>query len=61
MAARSASEPLRVLRTRDEGFAKVWTKIRQRREDSVEDVSEAAAAIIARVRRGGDSELRACI
>ena len=61
MAARSSGLPLRVFESRDKDFAKSWTKLCQRRVDSVEDVGQVVDEIVARVRRRGDRELLACI
>lgn len=63
MAAKTSAKPLRVFETTAKDFDKNWSKICQRRADSVSDVEVDAVveAIVERVRRGGDKELLSCI
>ncbi|MCP4907398.1 MAG: histidinol dehydrogenase [bacterium] len=63
MAAKTSAKPLRVFETTAKDFDKNWSKICQRRADSVSDaeVDAVVEAIVERVRRGGDKELLSCI
>ncbi|MED5261777.1 MAG: histidinol dehydrogenase [Myxococcota bacterium] len=63
MAAKTSTKPLRVFETTAKDFDKNWSKICQRRADSVSDaeVDAVVEAIVGRVRRGGDKELLSCI
>ncbi len=61
MAAKASARILRVLNTGDDDFRSAWDEICARREDTVIDVEKEVAAIIDRVRRGGDTALRKCI
>ena len=61
MAARSAAKLMRVLKTDEAGFKRAWSSICARREDGGENVEQKAAAIIERVREGGDEGLLACV
>jgi len=61
MAAKASAKILRVLQTGDDGFRAAWKKVCARRDDSVGSVEDDVQEIVDRVRKGGDSALRACI
>jgi histidinol dehydrogenase len=52
---------LPILNTREAGFETAFGRLVQRRSQDAGDVERAVREILARVRRGGDRELRACV
>jgi histidinol dehydrogenase len=61
MASRSTAKLLRIIKTDESAFKSTWSSICGRRESAGQNVEKQAAAIIARVREGGDEELLACV
>ena len=61
MASRSTAKLLRIIKTDESEFKSTWSTICGRRESAGQNVEKQAAAIIARVREGGDEELLACV
>ena len=57
MAAKTSTKPMRVLKHDDAKFREEWQAVCDRREDSVLDVEQDVAKIIAAVRKGGDEAL----
>jgi len=61
MAAKVSTKLMRVLKHDDAKFREEWQAVCDRRDDSVLDVEQDVAKIIATVRKGGDEALLQCI
>jgi histidinol dehydrogenase len=61
MAAKASAKLMRVMKSDSATFVDEWHEVCNRRVDSVLDVEEDVAKIIADVRAGGDEALRAFV
>jgi histidinol dehydrogenase len=61
MANKTSAKPLRVLKSDEPGFEAAWKALCQRGSQRSADVEREVAAIVARIRKGGDTALFASV